>query len=133
MTVRRINSTFCSLPLVWIVFVLLPFLRFSFFQGQWKHGGMVSATSSIIFSAVLSQMSIRFVRVCSAPLLFRSRSQEFTIDREEICEHNPQLREQYFSIFLLPFSHHKMSVNIDMKMILPLNCSGSHFCSFMNS
>ena len=26
-----------------------------------------------------------------------------------------------------------MSLNIDLKMILPLNCSGSHFCSFMNS
>ena len=30
---------------------------------------------------------------------------------------------------LFPFSHHTMSLYIDMKMILPGSCSGSHFLS----
>ena len=64
--------------------------------------------------------SIRLVRISSIQVT------RMTSDREEICEHSWQLRENYFRFSAFSFSPHTMSLNIDMKMVLPSNCSGSH-------
>ena len=51
-----------------------------------------------------------------------------TNDREEIWEHNSRSRKSDFHITLhFHFSPYTMSLNIDMKVILSLKCSGSHF------
>ena len=39
------------------------------------------------------------------------------------------IREFTTQVSLFPFSHHTMSLYIDMKIIRPWNCSGSHFIS----
>ena len=56
-----------------------------------------------------------------------------TNDREEICEQKSQLRENFFHMSLHFLFLHIMSLNIDMKMILPVKFSGSHCRSFINS
>ena len=59
-----------------------------------------------------------------------------TNDHEGICEHVQQLSVNCVLIVLcFLFGSHTMSLNIDMKMILPLKCSGSHcrsVSSFLN-
>ena len=50
-----------------------------------------------------------------------------TNDRKGTCEHTSQLQLKIWTDFsVFPFSPHAMSLYIDMKMTLSLNCSGSH-------
>ena len=106
MTVRRIKSTFCSLPLKWTVYLLPALLRNFLFQRVWKHGisdgRFLRIRSS--FSRQFCSKSIRLIRISSLPFLLWSRFTRMTYDREDIWEHNSQLRENYFCISLKVFS-----------------------------
>ena len=70
-------------------------------------------------------------RVCQCKfrtISFLIRAPRKTNDREGIYEHNPQLSVNFIHIFLdFLLLHIQCHFNIDIKMILSLKCSGSHF------
>ena len=82
--------TSCSLPLC---FVLL------LFQGRWKHGisdGRIQSSFPQQFCPKLDQAYQN--EFCT--IAFLIQVPRMTNDRGEICEHNSQLRENYFYISL---------------------------------
>ena len=92
MTMRKINSTFCSLMLKWMVFLPLPLLC------EFKHH---------VFSSGIPN-TIRFVRVSSVPLLFRSRSQKWPMTARKSASiiHNfvSTTFQCFFTSFFSPYN-----------------------------
>ena len=132
MTVRRINSTFCSLPLNWIVFLHPPLLRNSPLSKALEArdiGWAVSENSIIISQQFCPKNSIRHIRICSAPFLFWSRSQEWPMTAMNSANTIRNFVRITFTFLYIFF----LSPYIDMKMIMPSNCSGSHCRSFITS
>ena len=96
MTVRRINSTFCSLPLKWKV--LHPsLLRNSPLSKALEARiiGWAGPENSVRFYQQFCPKSTRLIRISSVPFPL-IQVPRMTNDRAEICEHNSQLRENYF-------------------------------------
>ena len=128
MTARRINSTISSLPLTWIdffPFVLL--LNSSLFIElvTWNTGSPFSGKLSIMSSAVLSH-STSELWVWVPYHLFSNtgpRNDQCPCWNFRVCSVILTGFAIQFSLF--PRSPHTMSLYIDMKMVLPLNCSVS--------
>ena len=80
----------------------------------------------IICSAVLSQDPLGLPEKCSLPLLFWSKPQERPMTAREFTSIIRNCLWIVFTLFFVSFFSHVMSLNIVMKMILSLKCSGSH-------
>ena len=127
---RRIKSTVSSFPLNGFLYTTFTF-QFSSFQwaGGLKYGMTAFSeinrhdfVNSVSFTIWLSDMS-------SIPLCPTNRSPKCPESKWKpfgACCNIQRIRLQLFSS---PFSHHAMSLNVDMKTILPSSCSGSHFNS----
>ena len=92
-----------------------------------------SCRAHIGFTAVKKRLNPIFHSACTCEFRttsFLFQAQETTNVRARIFSHI-LLKFWEFAIHIssFPFSLHKMSLYIDMKMILPWNCSGSHLSS----
>ena len=88
-----------------------------------KKGWPDPAKLSSIFSAVRSQVCNRKFRTTS----FQIQAMGKTNDHEGIFQHTLyNCLWHIFTKFIISFASHTMSLNIDMKMILPVKFSGSH-------